>query len=960
MKHTKVTLRNILLSTLGVCVVLVVVGLCRCLKTTDNSKYSPATIHMGLKETPTSAYADSAVSLMIGNSDFCKVTEEDGLPNQDVRCILKDTVGYVWIGTSYGMARYDGAHLHAYPATANDNIWSMAELDADTMLVGTAMGIKLYSRRQDKWQSLVMPSTIVKAICKLHDGNVLIATEEGLFLWNRHHANSTESACLKRIRIESGLGKSNHITSLLSDGERGCWFATANGLGYYDVTSERVSMYRMPVNIDNSNFFNSLAKYGNDIFLGSFNKGIFSFNLKSHTFRKEAGFEHNMILKLKVFSHYLLVGTNGLGLKIKNLLTGDVNIVKHIARKPGALSSNTVQEIQVIGGKPWIGTQFGGLCYLPNSEKKYEVYSYNDFFSSDYSVRCFFEYTDGSKLIGTRDGLFYIDEHKHIVRHFTSGDGKSALRSNIVTYIGSVDGCVAVGTYGGGIHIFDRNTLALADFSQEEMALYGCVFDIRQTNDGNIWVATQEGLYLLSDERKVMRIFTPENSPLKSAAIYKLAKDAFGRLWVGTYAGLYIVDTNTYKILPCGAMPTTAKVNYLMPDLRQSMWVATNCGLYHIDADLRMVAKYDAQAGLPETDVVALMKDDGKQLWVATAHYIAKIDVKGNKLSSKSSMKLPKGATFNNASVVCDSSHLWWCNSRGLISMKRNNGILQSCDTFYPMVSAYSQDGITTPVVDEDINVDVKSSVRTLELSLTNLRYAYAYSNSYECKLEGYDKEWRLLDGENTIAYTDLPSGNYIFKIRDPKTKRGSQIAVHVQMNYKVVIAIVCGILILIGLMWYSYRKITSLRIRLKKEREVLGDAINSKKQTMQTRKSNAENMDQLEERLLDYMQKEKPYLNARLTIGELAVALATSETDLSLLLNNKMNINWSNFVNAYRVDEMKRRLQNDGLSKYTLTALAEQCGFVSKTTFHRVFKQNTGMTPAEYCKQNNILASKR
>lgn len=956
----KVTFSNILLAILAVIVISVVIGICRCQKTTDsNLRHNLGTASMGVKYNSASADVDSVVNLMIGNANFCTVTVGEGLPSQDVRSLLKDSDGYVWIGTSCGMGRYDGAHLYVYSATANDNIWSMAELDADTMLVGTSMGIKLYSRRQNRWQSLDMPSTIVKAICKLHDGNVLIGTEEGLFLWDRHKASSTESACLKRIRIETGMGKSNHITSLLIDGKRGCWFTTADGLGYYNVSSEKVCMYRMPMNIDNSNFFNSLAKYGDDIFLGSFNKGIFAFNVQSHTFRKEAGFEHNMILKTQVFGHYLLIGTNGLGLKIKNLHTGDINTVKYIARKYGAFSSNTVQEIQIIGGKPWIGTQFGGMCYLPNSGKRYDVYSYKDFFSSDYSVRCLFEYGDGAKLIGTRDGLVYVDEHKHIVKHFTSNDGKSALRSNIVTYIGRVDGRVMVGTYGGGIHVFDRNTLSLADFSHQEIALYGCVFDIEQTENGNIWVATQEGLYLLSDDRKVMRIFTPENSPLKSSAIYKLVKDAIGRLWVGTYAGLYLVDTNTCKVLLCGAVPPTSKVSCLMPDSGQSMWVATNCGLYHIDADLRLMTKYDAQAGLPENYVVAVMKEDSKALWVATSHYIAKIDVQGNKLLSNFSLKLSGEATFSNAPVVCDSSFLWWCSTRGLVCIKRSDDALRPKETSCPLVSAYSQDGITTPVVGEDVNIVVKSSVKTLELSLTNLRYAYAYSNVYECKLEGYDKEWRLLDGENTIAYTDLPSGNYVFMVRDPKTKHGSQIMVHVQMNYKAVLAIVCGFLIFICVMWYSYRKITSLRIRLKKEREVLGDAVNSKKQTLQARKSSTENMEQLEERLLDYMQREKPYLNAHITIGELAVALSSSETDISLLLNNKMNINWSNFVNAYRVDEMKHKMLNGGLDKYTITALAEQCGFVSKTTFHRVFKQNTGMTPAEYCKQNNIFASK-
>ena len=72
--------------------------------------------------------------------------------------------------------------------------------------------------------------------------------------------------------------------------------------------------------------------------------------------------------------------------------------------------------------------------------------------------------------------------------------------------------------------------------------------------------------------------------------------------------------------------------------------------------------------------------------------------------------------------------------------------------------------------------------------------------------------------------------------------------------------------------------------------------------------------------------------------------------------LNNHMNVNFSNFINVYRVNEIKKRLNQENLSKYTLKALSEQCGFSSKATFYRVFKNVTGMTPLEYCKKQNLV----
>ena len=97
---------------------------------------------------------------------------------------------------------------------------------------------------------------------------------------------------------------------------------------------------------------------------------------------------------------------------------------------------------------------------------------------------------------------------------------------------------------------------------------------------------------------------------------------------------------------------------------------------------------------------------------------------------------------------------------------------------------------------------------------------------------------------------------------------------------------------------------------------------------------------------LLSYLEHEKPYLNPKLSIGDVAAKLDCTETELSQLLNNHMNVNFSNFINVYRVNEIKKRLK----------ALSEQCGFSSKATFYRVFKNVTGMTPLEYCKKQNLV----
>jgi AraC-like DNA-binding protein len=103
---------------------------------------------------------------------------------------------------------------------------------------------------------------------------------------------------------------------------------------------------------------------------------------------------------------------------------------------------------------------------------------------------------------------------------------------------------------------------------------------------------------------------------------------------------------------------------------------------------------------------------------------------------------------------------------------------------------------------------------------------------------------------------------------------------------------------------------------------------------------------------LIDYMNSEKPYLNPRLRQADVAAALGITVHELSQLLNNRMHLSFPDFINGFRVQAFKERIKEDDWHKYTLIAVAMQCGFSSKTSFIRTFKKITGMTPSDYLRQ--------
>ncbi|GET24422.1 AraC family transcriptional regulator [Prolixibacter sp. NT017] len=101
--------------------------------------------------------------------------------------------------------------------------------------------------------------------------------------------------------------------------------------------------------------------------------------------------------------------------------------------------------------------------------------------------------------------------------------------------------------------------------------------------------------------------------------------------------------------------------------------------------------------------------------------------------------------------------------------------------------------------------------------------------------------------------------------------------------------------------------------------------------------------------RLTLYMAEKKPFLNPDLNLPQLAAELNIPPHHLSQVINKNIGSNFFDFVNRYRVDEVKARITNPEFRKYSILGIAFECGFNSKSAFNRVFKKFTGLTPSEF-----------
>ena len=104
-----------------------------------------------------------------------------------------------------------------------------------------------------------------------------------------------------------------------------------------------------------------------------------------------------------------------------------------------------------------------------------------------------------------------------------------------------------------------------------------------------------------------------------------------------------------------------------------------------------------------------------------------------------------------------------------------------------------------------------------------------------------------------------------------------------------------------------------------------------------------------LKTKLQNLMDAEKPYRNPQLTLNDLSKNLGVNSAVLSFVINNGFEKNFNDFVNEFRINEVKEKLRTGEAENLTLLAVALDCGFNSKATFNRAFKKFTGVSPKEY-----------
>ncbi|MCK0156303.1 helix-turn-helix domain-containing protein [Cellulophaga sp. F20128] len=931
---------------------------------------------------------------------FDHVTTVNGLSHNEVRKITKDSEGFLWFGTQNGLNRFDGYRFKVFKNSPKDStsilgdkIYALAA-SKHKLWVGTTTGLSVINTASLEVLSTKKLFETIGSTLILHlysgPNNTVWATTEA----HNYIIDATS------LEVKTVL-KDYKIACVANGLKNTYWLGTDKGLLQYDLTQSKV-LKTYDFGRGHFNAYDLDEIYTNDygeiwVTLGS---TIFRYQSERDRFIEVFnGKSLNSIAE--DHNGNLLFGSYGEGFVRYNRASGQFKTFSADPVNRTALSSNDVYEIFVTEENTvWVGTQ-EGLDYYDFSRHRFKslVHLPKDSNSlGNNFVQTIYQDKDGVFWIGMRNGidkvLFEEGYQNPKVIHFKANENllSQLNEDHIISIYRDSKGRMWIATMSNGLVLYDDVKQLLKwfknDQSNSESIVSNSVRSIMEDHLGRLWFGTGGGLALLKDkgngdygfENFSYSKYDTGSLPLND--IYSVFQDSKKRIWIGmNHGGVSLLEEqgNGIRFLRFVNEPTNKtsisnnEVFVIYEDTKEQLWFGTSGGglnLLKEDGNPNYnkgyyFKRFTEADGLSDNEVNGILEDDSGNLWIATNKGLSQFkENKGQFVNYTTYDGVLKGKFRKNAQWKTKDGTLFFGGTAGINFFNPNDSKANNIAP-QPVFTGLFIDGNEIVQGQElDGSIILKSplglgSLITLpakdnrfEIEFSALSYTSPLRNEYAYKLEGIDVDWNITSDENPRAsYSKLPSGQYRFYLKSANSDGvWNEDAIHLDFLVKgsffngkffkiMGILLFLSTLVLGYLLYINYGKGGSLKEfnrKIKKPVKILDP------ETEFEIIAEVSALDQL-------MNREQLYLDAELSLNQLAEKMGVSANHLSMLLNDAIGKNFYDYVNHFRVEEVKQRLTNPNYSKQTISSIGGDCGFNSKSAFNRIFKNSTGKTPSQY-----------
>lgn len=882
--------------------------------------------------------------------EFRNISTSAGLSDLVVNAICKDSNGYVWFGTGVAVDRFDGSRIMAVPVPGDNAVSRRVNAvceAAGKIFVGNGTGLFSVSGEGEAARP-ELSDRISFGVNSLYPsgGLLYIGTERGLFIYDA--VADTVAHVLPHNDI---MSRGNAVAAITGDGADGLWLASSDGLLHYSGGV----LERYPLGRGMNSALTDVKRVGDRVFVGTADNGLLQFDSEHGVFDSIRGLEAHTVTSLGTDSDgRLYVGTDGDGVLVYS--TEKEEVEEHLIydrNNPGsALQSNSVYSLLCDdAGLLWVGHYQSGVDYTPGTRSVFEVYRRDGLDTYGMTVRSLA--IDGpERLIGTRDGLYFYNEATGQTASFRVPQ----LRGNMIFALHKAGPVYYVGVYNGGLCQFDPRTLKISDvpgLSPADNTLRnGTVFDITADESGACFFATSNGVYRYENGRQTAH-YTESNSHLPAGNVYEIFFDSMGRGWFCTETGIALYSNGTLRSegFPKGFI-NGEKIREVYEDAAHNLFFVPDKGpVFMSNAALTKFGPVDNRR--LNTASTFVVEDGGSRRWISSNYGLLRYDGNDNVRIYNGSDGLPSPVFTLCKPVIDADGTIWFGNTQGLVSYAagtHDDGAVQPV-----RISGVYADDRPVPVMQADsLSTATIGNASSVAMVFSDPDFTAPENHTYEYRLDGVDNGWQLLIGKSGVRYYSLSPGRYFFRVRRPGlpgSENSMILEVERPVNMLSVILIIGIIIAGAAAVYFLWRYVRSRR-ELPALPERRSASVDSEK--YRTSKLTEKECRSLSHRLDDLMEQKRLFTDPELKIADIATALGTTSHAMSYFFNQYLKKSYPQYINELRVEEFKKMVKTGDLSRLTLSAISERCGFSSRASFFRHFKNMTGITPNEYIQNHS------
>ena len=758
---------------------------------------------------------------------FTHIGTANGLSDLDVNTILQDKRGFIWVGTADGLNRYDGYKFKTYRNDVKDTssiggsyIQDMTEdRDGNLWVATIGGGLNEFDRktnrfrryRHDEKNSNSISSDFVTRVVIDKYGKVWAATQysglnvfdpqRGIFVHYVHKKNDPKSII------------ANELTSLCSDAQNNIWIGTTNdGLSKFDFATKSFINYKHVGDDKGSISGNRITAIfedsGQKLWVGTQEAGLNLYDNSTGTFKRFLHDPHNAnsLVNNSIQTiteddnHDLWIGTENGGLSIYSYAWEQFFTYSHDDVDNTSLTGNSVDVVRKDkDGNMWIGVFGGGVCLYKKNTADFTHYKHNSqstSLSNDFVLTMFEDEnhniwvgTDGGglNLFNNKTGKFTAFRHQENNKNSISGD-------NVLTIKQDDQKNLWIGTWGNGVSVMDPHTHSFKTFRHDPAnpnSISGDnVYAVVQTPDKKIWLGTfGDGLNRYDPVARTFTHFRNDSANPKSLGcdrINTMLCDSKGNLWLGTAdAGLCLFDTHNYT---CTSFKhddniktsiSNSTVSDVFEDHLGRIWVSTLGGLNLFDPKTGRFDAFKMKDGLPNDYVEAILEDDKGHLWLSTNNGISMFNPSTRVFKNFTTENGLQADAFKQGSALKSHTGAFYFGGvNGFNSFFPDQItesfynpplVLTKFEIFNKEIEAANSNKDNSPLtadISETKSIRLTHDQSVLSFEYSVLDFASPNKKKYAYILEGFDKGWNFVEDKNTAVYTNLPAGDYTFKVK--------------------------------------------------------------------------------------------------------------------------------------------------------------------------------------------------